>query len=525
MERSSRSTSLLIPSSLALAAGILFLGFGVDRTAFWEVLLGFSLAFVGYAGLLSQENILHLWKSPKTTPPPLSPNWGNYPFTSLQVIILIGVVLRLLLVFAFPLLSDDIYRFIWDGHLIRAGINPFSELPAYYLEAGRSVPGLTPLLYDQLNSPDYYTIYPPVAQATFTLATVISPNSWYGAAIVMKVILFAAEMGTLWLLWRLLPAFGLPRNFLLFYWLNPLIIIEITGNLHFEGAMVFCLLLALYFLQRAGVLSRLQSSQAIEDSQPSAMHPGNLSPKEGERKVLPSQGKELVKAAGAFALSVASKLLPLMFLPFLIVRLWRGRWGRPFWIFSVTFGVFTLLLFLPLLTSGFLTGFGSSLDLYFRKFEFNASLYYLARAYGYYEIGWNQIARFGPLLAKLAVVSILVYAAWEARRWWTTSPTNPKRPSNAPLPTAWMFAFTIYLFCATTVHPWYLSLPIVLCCFGYFRYPLVWSFFIVLTYTSYTSVPYQENLWLVALEYLEVGLLLIVELRRKRSKKRIPLNT
>lgn len=453
-----------------LAVGVLYLGFGVDRTEFWSLFLAFLVAFAGYGMLVVK---------------PLNEN-------SLKRICIVGILLRIALVFAFPLLSDDLYRFLWDGYLINAGENPFAHLPAWYLEAGNTVPGLTQDLFDHLNSPDYYTIYPPVAQGVFTAATWLSPGSWYGAAVIIKLFLVACELGSLWLLWRLLaprsPVQGKleeqgrtkepgdyepARSNLLYYWLNPLIIVEITGNLHFEGAMVFFLLLAYYLLQR----------------------------------------NRWVAAAAAFAATVASKLLPLMLLPLLIRRLWKRprsggvrewfRSGRPFIIFSVAFGILTLLFFLPfLLSPDFIAGFQSSLELYQQKFEFNASFYYLARAVGYWQVGWNQIATFGPLLARASAGGILLLALLDRRSDWGS------------LPVGWMWAFVLYLLCATTVHPWYLSVPIVLCVFTRWRFPLVWSFLIMLTYTNYLTVPYAENLWLVGAEYAIVAGFMLWEWRR-----------
>ena len=451
---------------LLLTAGVVYLGFLVDRTQFWSLFGAFSVSFLGYALLIS----------------------GSISAKRLRWLVALGTGLRVALVFAFPLLSDDLYRFLWDGYLINGGHNPFAHLPAWYLEPGNGVPGLSQALFDRLNSPEYYTIYPPVAQAVFTAATWLFPGSWYGAAVVMKLFLLACELGTLWVLWRLLrprprvqgkvekQSTHTPQpHHLLYYWLNPLIIVEITGNLHFEGAMVFFLLLAYYMLQR----------------------------------------NRWVAGAAAFAASVASKLLPLMLLPFLIRRLWslpvdtdRAGWGRrlltdlrrlrgsrPFWVFSVAFGVSTLLFFLPfLLSPDFVSGFRSSLELYQRKFEFNASFYYLAREVGYWQVGWNRIATFGPLLAKLSAAGILLLALLDRRSDW------------ASLPAGWLFAFVLYLLCATTVHPWYLAVPIALCVFTRWRFPLLWSFLIMLTYTNYLTVPYEENLWLVAGEYaLVVG--------------------
>lgn len=473
--------------AVLLAAGVLYLGFGVDRMDFTSLFSSFLVAFGGYLLLVRKPDE-----------------------RDLKLLVGLGIALRLALVFAFPLLSDDVYRFIWDGNLVIAGENPFAQLPAYYLEARNAVPGLTQELFDKLNSPEYYTIYPPIAQGVFTLAAWLSPDSWYGAAVVMKLFLFACEIGSLWVMWQLFRArpqvqergkeqggagqTNNPRTRLLFYWLNPLILVEIMGNLHFEGAMVFFLLLAYYLLQ----------------------------------------GRKWVAAAAAMAASVASKLLPLMLLPLLIRRLIRPAkpplqnfpngsglfknaarfltkdyWqdflirSKPFWVFSVAFGLSCGLFFAPLLLSeGFLTGFSSSLELYQKKFEFNASLYYLARAYGYLDVGWNQIAVFGPMLAKASAVGILLLALLDRRSGW------------ASLPVGWLWAFVLYLLCATTVHPWYLSVPIMLCCFTHWRFPLVWSFLIMLTYTNYLTEPYQENLWLVTVEYLAVAGFAFWESRR-----------
>jgi hypothetical protein len=483
--------------ALLLTIGVFYLGYGVDRTEFWSLLCAFVLAFIGYFVLVYRINNIRLW-------------W----------LVGLGIALRLVLVFGFPLLSDDVYRFIWDGYLIMDGQNPFSELPAYYLEAGNEVSGLSRALFDRLNSPDYYTVYPPVAQSVFTLAVWVSPGSWYSAAVVIKLFLLACELGSLWLLLRLFTSpnrltpsgfffartqgakrvegtmleppppkpspvsrgemagekevgeRSLPRTNLLFYWLNPLIIVEIMGNLHFEGVMVFFLLLTYYLLQRS----------------------------------------KLVAGAVAMAASVASKLLPLMLLPLLIRRLWKGplrAWwtsGKRFYVFSLAFGVACLMFFAPLLLSpGFLEGFQSSLELYQKKFEFNASLYYVARAIGYWQIGWNQIATIGPLLAQASAAGILLMALLDKRRDW------------ASLPEGWMWAFVLYLLCATTIHPWYLSVPIVLCCFTQWRFPLVWSFLIMLTYVSYVTEPYGELLWLVGVEYFLVIGFSVWEWRRRCS--------
>ena len=160
----------------------------------------------------------------------------------------IGILLRAILVFAFPNLSDDIYRFIWDGHLWRNGLNPFDHLPSYYIENKIQLDGIDQALYDQLNSPNYFTIYPPVNQILFALSVYVSPTSWWGSSVVLKSSLFLMEVGSIWLIIQLLQHFQKPLKNVLLYALNPLLIIEIVGNVHFEGAMVFFFLLSVWLL-------------------------------------------------------------------------------------------------------------------------------------------------------------------------------------------------------------------------------------------------------------------------------------
>lgn len=385
--------------------------------------------------------------------------------STIQFFIGVAVVLRFSLLFGMPNLSDDIYRFIWDGRLLLQGYNPFDHLPTYYIENNVQITGITQALYEQLNSPNYFTIYPPIAQLNFFIAVWLFPDSLLGSAVVMKLFLFLFEIGNIFLIIKLLQAFKLPAKNVLLYALNPLLIIEITGNLHFEGAMIFFLLLALYLV----VVRQLWQWSAV-----------------------------------AFALSIASKLLPLMFLPFLIFRL---GWKRSIYYFSII-GAVLLLLFFPLVSGVFVNNFGNSLNLYFQKFEFNASVYYIFRWLGYQWKGYNLIQDIGPRLAMgtvLGIVMMFLYEAFKTKVTWAT------------LPTKMLFAITLYLLFTTTVHPWYTALPVVLCLFTRFRFPILWSALIVLTYINYSYGEYWENLWIVALEYGLVSLFFIIEWRKVRT--------
>src|SRR5690606_17926293 len=76
--------------------------------------------------------------------------------------------------------------------------------------------------------------------------------------------------------------------------------------------------------------------------------------------------------------------------------------------------------------------------------------------------------------------------------------------STKGLITTMLFVMTTYFFLSTTVHPWYLITPLFLSIFTRFRYMLVWSFLVIFSYYTYSNPEFNENLWLVAIQYLIV---------------------
>jgi len=130
----------------------------------------------------------------------------------------------------------------------------------------------------------------------------------------------------------------------------------------------------------------------------------------------------------------------------------------------------------------------SSISLFFQKFEFNASLYYILREVGYMVKGYNIIQTLGPYLAMGAFLSIVFYSIKEYR-------------SRVNIATAMMFSYCIYILWATTVHPWYITPVVALSVFGTFKFSVVWSFLVFLTYVGYDQNGFNENLWIVAIEY------------------------
>ena len=352
-------------------------------------------------------------------------------------------IITILLLFAFPNLSDDIYRFYWDGMLVDRGISPYHHLPLDLLNDGVVK---NEALYTLLNSQEYFSVYPPLNQFFYWISFKLS-SGLISFSIVLKVIYLLAVFIGLIFTSKVLPQMGLSQNRGFIFFLNPLVLVEGIGNLHIEIVMVSFLAGSIYFYHT-----------------------------NRERFLFPF----------FYTMSLAVKLVPLIIAPFLW---WRQP---PKWRLKILIQVILLCLIffgVVFIGAGY-KGFMSSLDLYFRKFEFNGGIYYVLRYLGFQLKGYNLIAYIGPLLAIVVFSSIIWRSISERSR------------DTLSLITLSLYAWTIYLCLSTTLHPWYIMPLIFLASFRTIRYPILWSYLIMWTYVNYSYPEYYENLWVVGVEYI-----------------------
>lgn len=354
--------------------------------------------------------------------------------------VIFGMFLRIVLLAAVPQLSDDYFRFIWDGNLLVSGINPYRYTPTDILPRLLSKDtNYIQSLFDNLNSPTYYSVYPPTNQLIFALSSWIGGEHVLRSVITLRLVLIVFEGGVVVLLWKITKLIRVNRKQILLYTLNPLVLLEITGNLHFEGIMLFFLLLGFYsFLtqkKRIGIW---------------------------------------------FATAIGLKLTPLILGP-----LWIRYLSRPERIrFVVGAGITTLVLFLPLM--GILSNFLESIRLYYGKFEFNAGIYYLVRYISMWWIHYNPIAYISPILTGVAV-SCIGWIAW-------------KKPGSGFFQNA-VLTYLVYLLLHTVVHPWYLIVPLGISVMTPYRLFPIWSFVIFLSYASYVHPETSESALLLLVQY------------------------
>ncbi|KAB7729044.1 hypothetical protein F5984_15440 [Rudanella paleaurantiibacter] len=487
------------------------------------VLLAYTLQRTQFAGLLGLY-FLAVWG--------YSLRVNSLPDTSThpdRFLMAAAVLFRVLLLLAPPNLSDDYARFIWDGRLLIHGFNPYLYLPRSLVSSNLAeAANLTPDLFARLNSPDYFTVYPPLNQAFFGLAAWLGGDNLTASVIWLRVPILLAELGTIFLLPKLLQRLGRNPDLACLYTLNPLVILELTGNVHFEGVVIFFCIGAVWMLKEikansvngAPEMSSLDvdsnlGNQAPEmtslqtDSGTGARFPEMLSldaPPANQRPKSPGgRIRALISSAILLGLAVSTKLLPLLGLPLLIRYL---GWKRGL-LYSTLVGIITGLLFLPFTSVELVQNVASSINLYFQKFEFNASVYYLIREVGYWLMGYNVIQTVGHWLPVVTLGGI----GWLAFRARTLT-----------YGIRLLLSLTLYFALATTVHPWYCTLLVAVSPFTPFRYPLVWSALIWISYATYQTEDYRENLWLTAAEYIAVLAVGLAEWWRYRQSKPSAMN-
>ncbi|MGI4938955.1 MAG: hypothetical protein ACRYHQ_00050 [Janthinobacterium lividum] len=172
---------------------------------------------------------------------------GRISGGALPLVLVLALAMRLLTFASPPLLSTDIYRYVWDGRVQAAGINPYLYLPAApELRGLRDEGTAATAIYPHINRAYYApTIYPPVAQALFALVGVAWPTIWG-----MKAVMLAFDLLGIGAALALLRLARQPAERVLIVAWNPLVVWEFAGGGHIDAAAVGFVGLALALAAR-----------------------------------------------------------------------------------------------------------------------------------------------------------------------------------------------------------------------------------------------------------------------------------
>jgi hypothetical protein len=374
----------------------------------------------------------------------------------------LGILFRLLFLFGTPFWSQDFYRFIWDGTLIVDGLNPYLNTPNQIINT--TTINNAQELFSKMGtlSAAHYSNYPPVNQFFFAVSSFFGTPSIFITAFILKVFIICSDIGIYYFIRKILLFLNQNPKQIFLYFLNPLIIIELTGNGHFEGVMLFFFTVGIYLFFK----------------------------------------EKWIFAAIFIALSISTKLLPLLLLPFFYQKL---GFKRSIYFYSIVIGI-SALTFVPFLTPKLFSTYTETIGLWFTNFEFNASLYYLVREIGFYVKGYNTIGIIGKITPIVTLLTILIFALFRSN----------KKPAN--LFANALIALSIYFFISTTVHPWYIVNLVFLSIFTRFKFPIIWSYLLVLSYFAYSQIPFKENYFLLFVEYSIVFGFVVYELFFSQKK-------
>ncbi len=373
-------------------------------------------SYVGMAGLHLQQGTLRDEHTPHTL------GWYGLAFVgylaaliwverrgvgSLLLIWSAAIIFRLLLLFTVPTLSDDVYRYMWDGYVANNGVSPY----AYPIDA----PEL-----DYLDTPQralannrwMASPYLPAAQLLFAaLARFLPPNPLY-----FQIVMIIFDLLAALLIVKLLTLVRQPAHRILIYLWNPLVIVEIAHGAHIDGLMVCLTLLAIWL---------------------------TLSPRQTKLTIW--------LAPVALALATLTKVLPIFLLPILI---WRWRWRQLFLYGLVIIGLATPFgLSAGWGLTGPLNGAGlfGAIRIYADQWNFNSGLFH------WLEVDWLPLLGIvQPTVWAKRIVGagmfLVLSAVWlEARR--SLDIYSTLRLMAVP--------FMAYLLLTTTVHPWYMLVLMV----------------------------------------------------------------
>lgn len=497
------------PLKAAIALQALLLGALLalsQQLGAWSALALYAALFIPYSAALYLA-----WRRPPLGGP-----------RSLWLFLGAGLLMRLMCLGVEPLLSDDIYRYVWDGRVLLSGVNPYRYAPVD--EALRGLRDAQ--IWPKINHPALPTIYPPVAQYLFGLNALIG-----GGVVALKALMVGVELACVGLFGRFIArdwTVERKQRALLLYWLHPLVIVELAWSGHVDVLAYGPLVLAL------GIAWRW-----------------------------PAQWRALLGAGALLGLSIAAKLLGIIALPLLLFAPLRGEGLRRVMWQRAGLLLATLLIvagsYLPLrATQGSKTG---SLATYAASWRNNDGLYRamhqgslalletmaapsqrldprdptsqvflrfdrynaLALRLGitkqYRGETIPNTAFVGDQIAQTVAKLMAAFLMGLLLLWCLLVIRAPQRGA------LWLF-FGLYL-CAPTVMPWYVAWLVPMSALHTRRAPLLFSALCLLGYVSWASsrsggqwaIPW----WVVTLEFGAVILAALVELLRVKPSGSEPV--
>lgn len=331
------------------------------------------------------------------------------------IIIIVAAVLRCLFLFRPPELSDDIFRYLWDGMQLLNGHNPYTSAPADVQpiteEAAR--------LLQKINHPDIVTIYPPMAQLVFSV------GAFFGKGLFgIKALLVIMDIVTCVLLLRLLKILEMPPSRAALYAWHPLPVLEIAASGHIDGAGILFFVMVLILL----------TAQIIKH------HGIVLSIKQNLKSAAHRHAEGIISVSAGIVFSGASlvKLFPLLYLPGCLLLV---RCRALFILGLLTGGLFLMIPFYPDLLN-----IRGTFYTYLTSWEFSSFAYRSLQKI----TSSGEIARW-----LLALIFLVVFSFLTVQLWMKRGTFKDEREKIISVLQYFYFISLTFLMFTPTLYPWY----------------------------------------------------------------------
>lgn len=233
--------------------------------------------------------IFTIWKVIRERPDGIS-SWKKIAV----VILFFSFLFHITLLLSTQPLSDDLYRYLWDGKVLSHGINPYAHNAFSY-----DLMSLRDANWSNIQNKDAHSIYPPLAQLFFALAYGVR-----GDLLGFKLMAVGFSLASVGLIMMILKELGVDIRRAVIYGWSPLVAMEFANSAHIDSMAIFWVLCSIYaWLNQRNVIS-----------------------------------------AALMAFAVAGKVYPLLF-----AGLFAPDWGKKG---TLVFGVSLLGMYIPFIATG-----------------------------------------------------------------------------------------------------------------------------------------------------------------------------
>lgn len=167
---------------------------------------------------------------------------------SIVLILGVGLLCRVAILPSNLIQENDVYRYVFDGQNMLQGENPYVQSPTeirydptHPLHRALEQPEAKQVL-ERIGFPEVPTLYPPLAQVTFSIGVLLKGWNWLG----QRYLFLILDLLVMALLLKGQQVLGVAPQWIVLWAWNPLVLKEVTNSTHVD--VMLCLLVVILVL-------------------------------------------------------------------------------------------------------------------------------------------------------------------------------------------------------------------------------------------------------------------------------------